>query len=195
MINFKKYLRNVLNEDYTVSWTHDNDPATTKQIQVSDVLFSRAYRYLNVGNTAEDDAIKTIVDIGLGKETAKHVVSMAMGYDNPDIFFNAIKNRMSEKTFFSGANAIDTVLTQYPGINREFLQELFSFAATSQPVTGRGEVFIILFVNGATKGATEKPKEVAEKGVDSRTGGDVVVGKSHYEIKGKGARLRGATSG
>lgn len=50
------------------------------------------------------------------------------------------------------------------------------FAPTTQPVTGRCETFIILFVEGARKGTA---------------GGDIEIGETQYEIKGSGARLKG----
>jgi hypothetical protein len=83
---------------------------------------------------------------------------------------------MSMKEFLSAPdnNIIDLVSSKYD-LDKDLVGDLLMFAPTTQPVTGRCETFIILFVEGARKGSS----------------GDIEVNGTEYEIKGSGARLKG----
>jgi len=177
MIPFKQYLKNVLNEDYTVSWMKDGNPASKQELKVSDVQFSRAYRYLNVNSKSESEAYHVITkEIGLHEKFAKEIVSIVLQYDNSDAFFKAVNNRTEITELLQSGNLINAVVEKY-GVDRELAIALLNYTPATQPVTGKGEMFLTLFAKDAKKGGVG--------------GGDVVVGDTHYEIKGQGARLRG----
>lgn len=178
MINFKQYIKNTLNEDYTVSWMKDGEPASKQELKVSDVQFSRAYRYLNVNSKSESEALHVMTkEIGIPEKFAKEIVSIVLQHDNSDAFFKAVNNRTDITELLNSGNLIKAVVSKY-GIDPDLAVALLNYTPATQPVTGKGEAFLLLFAKDAKKGS-------------GKEGGDVVVGSTHYEIKGQGARIRG----
>jgi len=183
MISFKQHLKNTLNEEYTVTWTKDGDPRTTKELKVSDVQFSRAYRYLSVSGTAEEETINILTKvIGLPEKVAKQIVAISLQYDNAEAFFNAVKSRSDITEIINSGNVLNFITSKY-GINREFAEALLLYQPATQPVSGKGEIFLLIFSEGATK--------VVKKNKNDTTSGDISVNGVIYEIKGTGAILRG----
>ena len=168
MIPFKKFV-----EKYTVQYKKDSDPKYSK-LSVTDTQFNQAFRYLQVDDTVVEDAKKHIKELGFADISVKQIISTVLQYDNPGNFFNALKNKMSAADFFSSDNILNTIVQKY-NLDQELVYNLINYQAATQPVTGKGEAIIILFVEGARKGAV----------------GDVDINKIVYEIKGSDARIRG----
>jgi len=167
----------VLGEElYNVKYKKESQPEYT-DLNVDSEQFEKAYRYLNTPGSSIKKVIESLQLSGLTAIQVKEVVEVVYRYDEPDKFFAALENKMPMEEFLSAPsnNIIDLVSSKYD-LDKDLVGDLLMFAPTTQPVTGRCETFIILFVEGARKG---------------RGGGDIEIGKTQYEIKGSGARLKG----
>ena len=167
----------VLGEElYNVKYKKESQPKYT-DLNVDSEQFEKAYRYLNTPGSSIKKVIESLQLSGLTAIQVKEVVEVVYRYDEPDKFFAALENKMPMEKFLSAPsnNIIDLVSSKYD-LDKDLVGDLLMFAPTTQPVTGRCETFIILFVEGARKG---------------RGGGDIEIGKTQYEIKGSGARLKG----
>jgi hypothetical protein len=169
MIPFKKFVT----ERYNVLYKKESEPDYS-QLSVTDSQFSQAFRYLQVTDEVVEEAKKQIKSLGLNDTAVKQILSLVLQHDKPGNFFNAIKNKMSPDEFFGGGNVVDTVVNKYD-LDRELVVNILNYQAATQPVTGKGEAIVMLFVEGARKGAE----------------GDVDINGVVYEIKGSDARLRG----
>lgn len=169
MIPFKKFVA----EKYNVLYKKEND-TDYSQLSVTDSQFSQAFRYLQVSEDSIEEARKQIKALGLNDAAVKQILSIVLQYDNPGNFFNALKNKMTPNEFFNSGNVIDTVSKKYD-LDRDLVNNLLNYQAATQPVTGKGEAIVILFVEGAKKGKA----------------GDVDINGVVYEVKGSDARLRG----
>jgi hypothetical protein len=166
----------VLGEElYNVKYKKDSDQVYTK-LNVDSEQFEKAYRYLNTSGSSIKKVIESLELSGLTAIQVKEVIEVVYRYDDPEKFFTALENKMSMKEFLSAPdnNIIDLVSSKYD-LDKDLVGDLLMFAPTTQPVTGRCETFIILFVEGARKGSS----------------GDIEVNGTEYEIKGSGARLKG----
>ena len=167
----------VLGEElYNVKYKKESQPEYT-DLNVDREQFEKAYRYLNTPGSSIKKVIESLQLSGLTAIQVKEVIEVVYRYDEPDKFFAALENKMPMEEFLSAPsnNIIDLVSSKYD-LDKDLVGDLLMFAPTTQPVTGRCETFIILFVEGARKG---------------RGGGDIEIGKTQYEIKGSGARLKG----
>jgi hypothetical protein len=167
----------VLGEElYNVKYKKESQPEYT-DLNVDSEQFEKAYRYLNTPGSSIKKVIESLQLSGLTAIQVKEVIEVVYRYDEPDKFFAALENKMPMKEFLSapGNNIVDLVSSKYD-LDKDLVGDLLMFAPTTQPVTGRCETFIILFVEGASKGTA---------------GGDIEIGKTQYEIKGSGARLKG----
>lgn len=167
----------VLGEElYNVKYKKESQPEYT-DLNVDSEQFEKAYRYLNTPGSSIKKVIESLQLSGLTAIQVKEVIEVVYRYDEPDKFFAALENKMPMKEFLSapGNNIVDLVSSKYD-LDKDLVGDLLMFAPTTQPVTGRCETFIILFVEGACKGTA---------------GGDIEIGKTQYEIKGSGARLKG----
>jgi hypothetical protein len=170
MLPFKKFI----SEKYNVLYKKEND-RDYAQMSVSDSQFNQAFRYLQVNEEVVEEARKHIKSLGLGDMSVKQIISTVLQHDNPGNFFNALQNKMTSDEFFGSGNIVEAIAKRY-NIDRELIVNLLNYQAATQPVTGKGEAIVLLFVQGAKKGKT----------------GDVVVNDNIvYEIKGSDARLRG----
>ena len=167
----------VLGEElYNVKYKKESQPEYT-DLNVDSEQFEKAYRYLNTPGSSIKKVIESLQLSGLTAIQVKEVIEVVYRYDEPDKFFAALENKMPMEEFLSAPsnNIVDLVSSKYD-LDKDLVGDLLMFAPTTQPVTGRCETFIILFVEGARKG---------------RGGGDIEIGKTQYEIKGSGARLKG----
>ena len=167
----------VLGEElYNVKYKKESQPEYT-DLNVDGEQFEKAYRYLNTPGSSIKKVIESLQLSGLTAIQVKEVIEVVYRYDEPDKFFAALENKMPMKEFLSapGNNIVDLVSSKYD-LDKDLVGDLLMFAPTTQPVTGRCETFIILFVEGARKGTA---------------GGDIEIGETQYEIKGSGARLKG----
>jgi len=166
----------VLGEElYNVKYKKDSDQVYTK-LNVDSEQFEKAYRYLNTSGSSIKKVIESLELSGLTAIQVKEVIEVVYRYDDPEKFFTALENKMSMKEFLSAPdnNIIDLVSSKYD-LDKDLVGDLLMFAPTTQPVTGRGETFMILFVEGARKGSV----------------GDIEVNGTEYETKGSNARIRG----
>ena len=168
--------RVIREELYNVKYKKESEPEYN-DIDVDDAQFKKAYRYLKTSDSGIKKAIESLQLSGLTAIQVKEVIEVVYRYDEPEKFFTALENKMPIEEFLSAPNnnIINLVSDKYD-LNSDLIGELLQFAPTTQPVTGRGETFMILFVDGARKGTA---------------GGDIEIGSTQYEIKGSGARLRG----
>ena len=177
MFTFKQFFK----ENYTVIWAKDGE-SKTHELKVTDDQFSRAYRYLSVNKDAEAEAVKHITEeAGLNEKFAKQIVSIALQHNNPEAFFNALKNKSDITSILNSKNVINFVVEKY-GVDRGFAEALLSYQPATQPVSGKGEIFLLLFAKGA--------KKIVKKRGDT-VSGDISIDGVIYEIKGSGAILRG----
>jgi hypothetical protein len=185
----------VLGEElYNVKYKKESQPEYT-DLNVDSEQFEKAYRYLNTPGSSIKKVIESLQLSGLTAIQVKEVIEVVYRYDEPDKFFAALENKMPMKEFLSapGNNIVDLVSSKY-GLDKDLVGDLLMFAPTTQPVTGRCETFIILFVEGARKGTAGGDIELADDESDielADTEGDIEIGKTQYEIKGSGARLKG----
>lgn len=168
-------LRILGEEIYNVKYKKGSETEYT-DINVDDAQFKKAYRYLKTSDNNITKAIESLSSSGLTDIQIKEVIEVVYRYDEPEKFFDALENKMTIEEFLSvpNNNIIDAITSKY-GLDRDLVGELLRFAPTTQPVTGRGETFIILFVEGARKGKV----------------GDIEVNGIEYETKGSNARIRG----
>ena len=185
----------VLGEElYNVKYKKESQPEYT-DLNVDSEQFEKAYRYLNTPGSSIKKVIESLQLSGLTAIQVKEVIEVVYRYDEPDKFFAALENKMPMKEFLSapGNNIVDLVSSKYD-LDKDLVGDLLMFAPTTQPVTGRCETFIILFVEGARKGTAGGDIELADDESDielADTEGDIEIGKTQYEIKGSGARLKG----
>lgn len=164
----------IIGEDiYNVKYKKEDDKEYT-EVNVDADQFAKASRYLKTDTTSLNDAIETFKRSGIEKQATKQILEIVYRYDNPEKFFKAMSNKMSIEEFTSTKDIIKLVYEKYD-LQLELVIDLLRYAPQTQPVTGRGETFIILFVEGAEKGSV----------------GDIKVGNSEYETKGSSARIRG----
>jgi len=185
----------VLGEElYNVKYKKESQPEYT-DLNVDSEQFEKAYRYLNTPGSSIKKVIESLQLSGLTAIQVKEVIEVVYRYDEPDKFFAALENKMPMKEFLSapGNNIVDLVSSKYD-LDKDLVGDLLMFAPTTQPVTGRCETFIILFVEGARKGTAGGDIELTDDESDielADTEGDIEIGKTQYEIKGSGARLKG----
>jgi len=185
----------VLGEElYNVKYKKESQPEYT-DLNVDSEQFEKAYRYLNTPGSSIKKVIESLQLSGLTAIQVKEVIEVVYRYDEPDKFFAALENKMPMKEFLSAPsnNIVDLVSSKYD-LDKDLVGDLLMFAPTTQPVTGRCETFIILFVEGARKGTAGGDIELADDESDielADTEGDIEIGKTQYEIKGSGARLKG----
>ena len=167
--------RVIREELYNVKYKKESEPEYN-DIDVDDAQFKKAYRYLKTSDSGIKKAIESLQLSGLTAIQVKEVIEVVYRYDEPEKFFTALENKMPIEEFLSAPNnnIIDVVASKY-GLDKGLVGELLRFAPTTQPVTGRGETFMILFVDGARKGSV----------------GDIEVNGTEYETKGSNARIRG----
>jgi len=176
-----KPLSEILNERYQVQFKKHTDPEFT-QIEVSDAQFKQAFRHLQVAETQIDQYIQDITKTGLNDRQVKEILRLVFSHDNPSDFFNALQNKMTIEEYLQQKDIIGYTVNRYK-LNRELVSDLLTFEPATKPSTGKGETFMMLFVQGARKGGTKE-----QEGSES---GDIVVGGVEYEIKGSNARIRG----
>ena len=185
----------ILGEElYNVKYKKESQPEYT-DLNVDSEQFEKAYRYLNTPGSSIKKVIESLQLSGLTAIQVKEVIEVVYRYDEPDKFFAALENKMPMEEFLSAPsnNIVDLVSSKYD-LNKDLVGDLLMFAPTTQPVTGRCETFIILFVEGARKGTAGGDIELADDESDielADTEGDIEIGKTQYEIKGSGARLKG----
>lgn len=167
--------RVIREELYNVKYKKESEPEYN-DIDVDDAQFKKAYRYLKTSDSGIKKAIESLQLSGLTAIQVKEVIEVVYRYDEPEKFFTALENKMPIEEFLSAPNnnIIDVVASKYD-LDKGLVGELLRFAPTTQPVTGRGETFMILFVDGARKGSV----------------GDIEVNGTEYETKGSNARIRG----
>lgn len=168
-----KTLNRVVAERYNIYYKKESEPQFNKVV-VSDDQFKQAYRYLQVSDDVKQIASQKIIETGLTSSQSNEIISIALQYDNSDQFFKMLDSRMPINEFILQTNILDYVIKKY-NLDPAFAKRLLSFQPATQPVTGKGETFILLTVEGAKKGAK----------------GDVDVNGTIYEIKGVGARIKG----
>ena len=166
-------LSQIIAERYNIYYKKESEPQFNKVV-VSDDQFKQAYRYLQVSDDVKQIASQKIIEAGLTSSQSNEIVSMALQYDNTDQFFKMLDSRMPINEFISQTNILDYVIKKY-NLDPTFAKRLLAFQPATQPVTGKGETFILLTVEGAKKGAK----------------GDVDISGTIYEIKGVGARIKG----
>lgn len=164
----------IIGEDiYNVKYKKEDDIEYT-EVNVDADQFAKASRYLKTDTSSLNDVIETFKKSGIEEQTIKQILEIVYRYDNPEKFFKAMENKMSVDEFTSAKDVIKLINDKYD-LQLELIIDLLRYAPQTQPVTGRGETFIILFVEGAQKGKV----------------GDVKVGDVEYETKGSNARIKG----
>lgn len=176
-----KPISEILNERYQIKFKKHDEPEYT-EIEVSDAQFRQAFRHLQVAETQIDQYIQEITKTGLNEKQVREVLRLVFSHDNPSDFFNVFQNKMTIEEYLQQKDIISYTVNRYK-LDRALVSDLLTFEPATKPSTGKGEVFMMLFVQGARKGSTSE-----QQGSES---GDIVVDGVEYEIKGSNARIRG----
>jgi len=170
----RKHLR-VVGETYDVKFKREDETEYT-DLKVGDEQFQKAARYLKADSGVVDKGIVKLKETGLTDQQIKELLNVVYDYDEPEKFFNALNNQIDVKDFFNapGGDVVDLITDKY-GLERDLVINLLRFEPATKPSTGKGEVFMMIFIDGAKKG----------------TVGDVDINGVEYEIKGTNARIRG----
>ena len=176
-----KTLSQILDERYEVMFKKDTDSEFTK-MEVDDAQFQKAYRYLQVTDTELQEAIKELMASGLVKHHIQMIERLVFAHDNPKNFYNAIKNKVTIEELLQHTDIVTFISNRF-NLSKEVIADLLTFVPPGTPSLGKGEIFFILFVQGASKG------QKIEDGTSQS--GDVIINGQEYELKGTGARIKG----
>jgi hypothetical protein len=170
----RRHLR-VLGEAYDVRYKKENEAEFT-DIKVDDESFQKAARYLKADKDLVSAGISKLQQTGLTDQQIKQLLNTVYNYDDTERFFAVLNNQMSANDFFNAPNKdiIQLVVDRY-GLDKDLVLDLLQFEPATKPSTGKGETFMMIFIDGAKKGSV----------------GDVDINGIEYEIKGSGARIRG----
>lgn len=162
-------------EMYNIKYKKEGE-SEYKNIDVHEDQFQKALRYIQTGPSTFKSAVESLQQSGLTSDQVQEILEVVYRYDNPHLFFNAIESKISIDEFLSApGNDIIALITSRYNLEKKLVIDLLRFTPATQPVTGRGEIFIILFVNNARKGRV----------------GDIEVNGAEFETKGTSARIRG----
>lgn len=168
----RKHL-DILGEEYDVRFKKDTDTEYT-EIKVGDEQFAKAFRYLKSDSSTIQTASDTLKSTGMNNQQIKELLNVVYDFDDPDKFFVALGNRMEVEEFLAATDVIDLVTDKYD-LERELVESILRFEPATKPSTGKGEVFMMVFIDGAKKGSV----------------GDVEINGVEYEVKGTNARIKG----
>lgn len=176
-----KTLSQILNERYQIKFKKHTDPEFT-EIEVSDAQFKQAFRHLQVAEDQIEVIIKELTKTGLTDKQVREVLRLVFSHDNPTDFFNAVKNKITIEELLQQNDIVSYISNHYK-LDRALVADLLMFEPATKPSVGKGETFMLLFVQNARKGSTKEAS-----GSES---GDVVINGVEYELKGTDARIRG----
>ena len=168
----RKHL-DIIGEEYDVRFKKDTDTEYT-EIKVGDEQFAKAFRYLKSDSSTIQTASDTLKSTGMNNQQIKELLNVVYDFDDPDKFFVALGNRMEVEEFLAATDVIDLVTDKYD-LERELVESILRFEPATKPSTGKGEVFMMVFIDGAKKGSV----------------GDVEINGVEYEVKGTNARIKG----
>ena len=170
----RKHLR-VVGETYDVKFKREDETEYT-DLKVDDESFKKAARYLKADKDLVSKGVNKLQQTGLTDQQIKQLLNTVYNYDDTERFFAVLNNQMSASEFFNAPNkdVIQLVVDRY-GLDKDLVLDLLQFEPATKPSTGKGETFMMIFIDGAKKGSV----------------GDVDINGIEYEIKGSGARIRG----
>lgn len=171
MTSFKSFVK--INEKYLVKYKKETEPAFN-ELTVDDNQFLQAFKYMQVNEENVTEALKKINSTGMDARAGQQILSIVMKYDNPIHFFEALKDPVNVKEFLGCGDVVTHIVNKYH-LDPRLVIDLLQYQPATQPVTGKVEAFMCLFVEGARKG----------------TKGDIFVDGKQFEVKGSGARIRG----
>lgn len=162
-------------ESYNVKYKKEDENEYT-DLTVDDENFKKAARFLNTDSSAVDESVQKLQATGLSDRQVKELISVVYNHDDPQKFFEALNNQMTIEEFLAApdGDVINLVVGRY-GLERELVIDLLRFEPATKPSTGKGEVFMMIFIENAKKGQV----------------GDIDVNGVEFEIKGTNARVRG----
>lgn len=158
---------------YNVKYKKQNESVYTC-IDVKEEQFDKAIRYLKTDISLLNSTVLSLKKSGFSEIAVKQIIEIVYRYNNPTCFFNAIKNKLTVEEFLSTKDILQLIVSKY-NLQYDLVVDLLRYAPQTQPTTGRGEAFIILFVEGAKKGKV----------------GDIEINNEDFEIKGSDARIVG----
>ncbi len=162
-------------ESYNVKYKKEDEDEYT-DLTVDDENFKKAARFLNTDSSAVGESVQKLQATGLSDKQVKELISVVYNHDEPQKFFDALNNQMTIEEFLAApdGDVINLVASRY-GLDRELVIDLLRFEPATKPSTGKGEVFMMIFIENAKKGQV----------------GDIDVNGVEFEIKGTNARVRG----
>jgi hypothetical protein len=176
-----KSLSQILNERYQIKFKKYDEPEYT-EIEVSDAQFRQAFRHLQVAEDQIESAIQDLTKTGLTDKQVREILRLVFSHDNPSDFLNVLKNKITIEELLQ-QNDIVTYITNHYKLDRALVADLLMFEPVTKPSVGKGEAFMLLFVQDAKKGGTKE--------LPGSESGDVIVNGVEYELKGTDARIRG----
>tara|TARA_R110001592_G_scaffold302507_1_gene574448 strand:- start:269 stop:1396 length:1128 start_codon:yes stop_codon:yes gene_type:complete len=162
-------------ESYNVRYKREDEDEYT-DLTVDDENFKKAARFLNTDSNVVDEGIKQLQETGLTEGQIKELIGVVYNHDEPHKFFTALSNQMTIEEFLNapGGDILNLVASKY-NLDKELVIDLLRFEPATKPSTGKGEVFMMVFIQNAKKGSV----------------GDIDVNGVEFEIKGTNARIRG----
>jgi len=165
----------IIGEVYDVKFKKESDTEYT-DLKVGDDQFTKAARYLKVNSDLINPGIDKLKETGLNDKQIKELLNVVYDYDEPEKFFNALNNQINADDFLNAPDGdVISLIANKFGLDTNLVIDLLRFEPATKPSTGKGEVFMMTFIDGAKKGSV----------------GDVDINGVEYEVKGTNARIRG----
>lgn len=141
----------------------------------------KIYMLLVKNNDSEKELHDILTQkIGLKDKVAEYLIEEIFKKENASEFFNYVKdndNKIDVKDFMGKkVNLIDILVSK--GLNKKVLEFIQNYEPQQKPNIGKAEVFLALFVKDARRPSAKEH-------------GDLIIANKKFELKGKGARLKG----
>ena len=162
-------------ENYVIQYRKSNETDFTTT-EISDTQFQTIKRHIDTSDEAVATARKILSGASFSDGQINEVLSIVLRYDNPGKFFSMLQNKLTLDEFLEHPNDIVYYIAQKYGLDTRLVIDLLRFEPATKPSTGKGEPFMMIFIQGASK---------------QGGAGDVNVNGTGFEVKGYNARLKG----
>ena len=79
------------------------------------------------------------------------LLSLVLRYDNPGKFFSMLQNKLTLDEFLEHPNDIVYYIAKKYELDIRLVIDLLRFEPATKPSTGKGEPFMMIFIQGASK--------------------------------------------
>lgn len=176
MKSFKHFFEDTGDSDH---FLRVDDEPFKQSIPISDDDYKEIKHLLADRSSVEELITKINEQSNLKPEWVKSILKIILSQPDTDVVVEYLKNRedsgVTKEQLISSGN-IFTVFGEV-GFEYDTIKALYNKQFPTQPVMGKGEMLISTLLKGCKKPAK----------------GDVLIDDKLYDIKGRGARLRGQT--